>query len=468
MANRFLFYLLFFLVASGKLLAINISGESPEYVNYPIVFYKQADPFTGKDQVIAKCITDSNGVFSFNLDLPETTYIYSYLGVYKVFLYAEPDKNYKVVLPHRKDKTKEDKFNPFFEYIETQIGLLNQAKNDLNLLIRMFDDGYYPYYKKHTEQVFSDNLDFEQLDKDIEQFDKPFSKSKNAYFNAYRKYKYGLLRFVAYQHKSKNISDLYFKNQPFLINNPAYVELFNKVYEGYFDYFGRTEIGKRLGTAIANQSYSEVKNVLKQDKVLQPEELLNMVMLHSLFEEFYDDNFSRKSMLAILDSLIDVSTNEIELATAKSVRDQVTKLLAGYAPPSFSLYDVDSNLVTLDDFKGKFVYLNFCSCFSYTCLNEFVMLQNLYNKHNKYLSIVTIVIDDDVQVMKDFVERSGYNWTFLHFDNQPTIFQEYDIRAFPTYFLIDDEGKLNMSPAPAPAEQFEGRLFKALRSKGIL
>ncbi len=467
MTSRFLLYFLFFLI-SGELSAITISGENPEYPEYSIVFYKQADPFTGNDQAIAECVSDSNGFFSFNLSLKETTYIYSYFGVYKMFLFAEPGKNYKVVLPARQDKTKEDEFNPFFEYTEAQIGLVDQDKNDLNLLIRMFDDGYYPYYKKHTEQVFSDNLDFEQLDKDIEEFDKPFSKSKNEYFNSYRKYKYGLLRFVAYQHKSKNISDMYFKNQPFLINNPAYIELFNKVYEGYFDYFSRTEDGMKLGSAIRDQSYFEVKNVLATDNVLQPVELLNMVLLHSFYEEFYDDNYSRTAMLSIIDSLIEISNNDAEIITARSIRQEVIKLLPGYAPPSFKLYDVDSNLVSLDDFKGKFVYLNFCSCFSYTCLNEFIMLQNLYNKHSKYLSIVTIVIDDDVQVMKDFVERSGYSWTFLHFDNQPTIFQEYDVRAFPTYFLIDDEGKLNMSPAPSPAEQFEGRLFKALRAKGIL
>jgi thioredoxin-related protein len=96
------------------------------------------------------------------------------------------------------------------------------------------------------------------------------------------------------------------------------------------------------------------------------------------------------------------------------------------------------------------------------------MLQKLYEKHNKYLEIVTIIVDEDVELMKDFVNRSGYSWTFLHFDMQPEILQEYDVRTFPTYFLIDNQGKLAMSPAPSPAEEFEGRLFKELRAKGVL
>ena len=468
MISRVLLLVFCSLISVKYGLSVEISGMDSTYANSEIVLYKQADPITGKDFELARTITDRNGVFKLNIDLSETTYIYAYLGIYKVYIFAEPGKNYEVVLPQKRDKTRADVFNPFFKYIETHLGIENQDKNDLNLQIRMFDDSFYPFYKKHTERVFSDDIEFDLLDKDIEQLDKPFAKSKHTYFNDYRKYKYGLLRFIAYQHKSKSVSDIYFKNQPFLINNIAFVELFNKVYEGYFGYFSRTEHGKKLAPAIAAKSYSKVKSILKHDDVLQPDELLNMVMLRCLYDEFYDDNYSRSAMLAVIDSLMIVSKNPLERSSAESIRLKVTQLLTGFAPPAFLLYDTDSNLVSLDKFKGKFVYLNFCSCFSYTCINEFVMLQNLFRKHNKYLEIVTVVVDDDVQVVKDFKERSGYSWTFLHFDNQPEIFQDYDVRVFPTYYLIDHEGKLSMSPAPAPAEEFEGRLFKVLRERGIL
>lgn len=447
---------------------VTISGSNSEYANTEINILKPADPFSGRETTVVKGEVDASGEFFFDFEINETMYIYAYLGVHRVYLFIEPGKSYQVVLPQRMDKTNADKLNPYFIETDVHLGLKNPDKDELNMQIRMFIDSFSPFFAKHNEKVFSDDVEFEQLDKDIEQLDKPFSKSKNQYFKEYREYKYGLLRFIAYQHKSKSVSDMYFKGKSFLQYNPAYVELFNLVYENYFSYFTRTEVGKGLGPAIKNKSYSETKKVLSFDKVLQPGELLDMVLLRSFYDEFYDDNYSRSAMLSIVDSIIAISDNELVKSTALSMREKVTKLLAGYEPPFFELYDIDSNLVTLNKFKGKFVYLNFCSCFSYTCLNEFVMLQNLHNKHSKYLEIVTVVIDDDVQVMKDFLVRSGYNWTFLHYDNTPQIFKEYDVRVFPTYYLIDDEGKLSMSPAPAPAEEFEGRLFKVLRAKGIL
>ena len=55
---------------------------------------------------------------------------------------------------------------------------------------------------------------------------------------------------------------------------------------------------------------------------------------------------------------------------------------------------------------------------------------------------------------------------FLHFGTYPDIIKEYDIRGYPTYFLIDKDGKLLLSPAPSPFENMELKLFDIMRAKG--
>ena len=68
--------------------------------------------------------------------------------------------------------------------------------------------------------------------------------------------------------------------------------------------------------------------------------------------------------------------------------------------------------------------------------------------------------------MSNFVLKNDYNWIFLHFGNQVDILKNYDIRAYPTYFLIGPDGKLIYSPAASPSENFELFLFQAMRSRG--
>ena len=462
--------LLFLGLAFGLLTVsgATISGKDSTYAGVELEFLVLKNPITKKDSVLAKTTVGQDGTFTVNLDIQETLQIYLYPGIHKLYLFVEPGKEYRVILPAFQPKTISDQLNPYYKSFEAYLVTEDIDEDDLNIQIRMFLDTYNPYSNKHLNKKFKDK-EFEQLDKDIEQMDKPFSKSKNRFFNEFREYKYGMLRFIAYQHKPKVVSDTYFKGKPFLYKNPAYFDLFSMLYDQYFIHFSRGDESKLLVKAFTEEkTYTAVHDVLASDDVLLPDELLNMVLLKNLYDEFYDDNYSRSSLLEVLDSFIESVDNPVQNRIAREIREKVTKLLVGFEPPQFKLYNTDSILVSLDNFKGKHIYLNFCSCFGYACLNEFVMLENLKERHKDYLTIISIVIDDDIATVRNFIEKSGYSWTFLHFGNQQEIIEEYDIRAFPTYFLLDQQGKLVLSPAPSPAEGFEVLLFKELKAKGVL
>ena len=174
----------------------------------------------------------------------------------------------------------------------------------------------------------------------------------------------------------------------------------------------------------------------------------------------------RSALLAVLDSIYTTSQIAEHIMIAQNIRSKVTRLLAGFVPAPFELYDVKGNLVSLRNFEGKYVYLNFCSTSSYTCLQEFSLLEKLYEKHGRRLEIITISVDRDINDLKNFLELTKYGWTFLHYGNKPDIIKDFDVRAFPTYFLIGPDRRLITSPAPSPKENFEIQFFRLLRSRG--
>jgi hypothetical protein len=460
------FFILFcFLLQNASALSESvIYGRDSSYAGIDIVFYRYADQITNAEYEVGKSIVSADGSFSIPIEVDDITFVFAYIGVYKIHLYLEPGKNYEIVLPQRQDKAAQDFLNPYFAPVMVHLGTTQFDSEDINTLIRMFNDSYLPYYNKHI-MLLNEKDDFSELDKDIARMEKPFSSSKNSFFNDYRKYRYGMLRYIAYQQKSKSISNDYFMNQPILLNNLAYMELFNKVYDKYFYHYSISASGKLLSDNIGNRDLKGLRSTLAADKVLGNTDLLDLVILKCLHDEFYDDNYSRSALLDILDSLIASEVSAPLVNVAKSIRLEDTRLLAGFYPPDFQLYDRDSNLIDLQRFRGKYVYLNFCSCFSYTCLNEFKMLSTLYDKHKELLEIVTILVDNDKDVINSYLDRSNYKWYFLHYGNQSKIIREYDIRAFPTYYLIDRSGKLAISPAPAPGEEFEARFFKLLRER---
>ncbi len=447
---------------------ITIRGKAPSYGGKQLTFYQTADWITGSEEAVGNCMVSDSGDFYLTIPLEKTVQLHLYPGIYLAYFFAEPGKTYELILPEYREKSAEDLLNPYFEPVEIHLGLANFSSTDLNMLIMMFDDTFIPYYDKHVNSIYL-KPDFEKLAEDIAQMEKPFAEYDHAYFRNYRKYHYGVLKMLANQQRVQSISDEYFNNQPVLYNNVAYADLFNQVFHKYFVFFSRTTVGRKIFDDINTRgSYEELRKTLSLSTNFSNDTLTELVVLKQVHDEFYGSQFSRSGLLRVLDSLAAGTTIEDHKKFAQIIRKKITRLQPGYEPPYFELRDIDGKLVKLSDFRGKYVYLNFCTCQSYTCLNEFNMLASLHQKHHKYLTIVTISTDPQEEVLRQFLSKNKYDWQFLYYDEQPEILKEYDIRAFPSYFLIGPDGKLIHSPAVSPAENFEQQLFEVMKSRGDL
>ncbi len=479
-----------------------LKGNVPEYAGEKFTFSTYSDYITFTEEELCTTVVDDNGNFTCSFITEETKYIFIKLGVYEAFVFVEPNREYELLLPERKDKTIADELNPYFKSIQYHLGLSNIIESELNYQLAFFDEIYSGLVNENLHLTYSE-LKERNVDSKLNKVDTVFSKKaysrainnstyfiyKNLkeidatrefnkidsiffdvdskFFHDFKKYKLALFLYSSNRERSKSISNTYYLDNKVLYHNPQYMSLFNQVYKDYFTYFGRTDGGKKIYKDINNLgSYSSLCKTLRQDSILQNDTLKELVILKCLYNEFYKDKFSRKGLLSVLDSLeISTTINEHKLI-ANNIREKATKLLVGFNPPAFELYDKDSNLVSLENYYGKYVYLGFCTTMSYGCIKEFKMLENLYKNHKDHFEIVIICLDETIEQMKYFVENEGYPFTFLHYGNQSEVFKDYDIRAFPTYYFIDPEGKLSMSPAPSPDQNAEFVIFKKMRANG--
>lgn len=443
-----------------------ISGVSKSYAGDEIVFYKYSDLITMTEEEMGRCKVDNNGVFNCQIKTDETIYLFSHLGIYRIYLFVEPGKTYKLALPAKEAKTEAQRLNPYFRETDLFVGITNIERTDLNYLINSFDLSFNEKFDVLINETYKGKTKV-NVDSLINILESRYEQYKQSYFDIYRYYRYGLLKQLTYIQKARSTSEHYFLNKPVKYNNTAFMELFNLVYDKYFIFFSRTEKGNAVFKDITqDKSYYALKKTLATDDVLSNDTLKELVILKGLHDGFFDDKFSRSALLTILDSLYFTTKIPEHLVIAENIRTKVTHLLAGFVPAPFELYDSKGKLVKLEDFKGKYVYLNFCSTSSYTCLQEFSLLQKLYEKHKQMLEIVTICVDNDKNDVTNLLKNTGYDWTFLHFGNKPEIVKDFDIRAYPTYFLIGPDKKLLLSPAPSPQEDFEIKFFKILRTKG--
>ena len=82
------------------------------------------------------------------------------------------------------------------------------------------------------------------------------------------------------------------------------------------------------------------------------------------------------------------------------------------------------------------------------------------------LSVITIIRSDDLRNVKQFIDENKLNWMILMAGPEDQIFQAYNVRAFPVFYLIGKDGKLVKSPAADPSAGFEQELFRVMKERG--
>lgn len=467
----FILVVMFALVgtSSGHPDSVRISGHAPGYAGHDIVFHYHKDNITFTEEVFVTISVDSTESFSATAAAKDNPlYVFSNSGVHYLYMYVESGKHYQVVLPEKTPRTRWESLNPYFEGTPTHIAVLNHDDDELNNLISEFD-GYYETLFGEPFLALTAQRDQQILDSVSLENERLFSGTGNDWFDDYRRYRMAFFRMMARVEASRGISDNYFRDAPVLYDNIAYMELFNQVYNNYFLFLARTARGKSIHDDINKfASYSRLMNTLQNDDVLGGDRLLEMVMLKGLHDSFYGSDFSRSALLRILDSLA-VSTNYPEHAhIARNIREKTTRLMTGFRPPEINMKNREGVFVNLSDYHGEYVYLNFCTAASYSCLSEYDLLQRLDERFGEHFRIVTIFIAEEFEAMTGFLEKNDYNWDFLFYGDQPSVLKDYDIRMFPTCYFIGRDGKLLMSPAPLPSEDFERFLVRTLRSDGLI
>ncbi len=444
-----------------------LEGTQPTYSGKEIAFYTFTDPFTTTDSLIGSCRVDSNGYFNLTLSVSDTMLLFSYLGIYKGYIYVVPNSHYVINFPDWQEKSTADKLNPFFEPVEFYFNVENDDGKQFNKLFQRFDSVYFELVKKYLNPLKPLKKSIiDSVQWALQQYIP--SESPN-FFKNYAWYKFGFFQYLTWHKRAKSLSRTFFESKPILYNNVAYFDLFNAVYDKYFYFYGQTSEGKIIFDIINNsKSYYQLNQLFNKDIVLQNESFRELVILKNIYSEFYSSNFSRSGLLNILDSLIVSTNNERHKSFGKLIRHKITRLMPDNYPPDFELYDKDNRLVKLSDFKGMYVYLNFCSCISYACMKEFDLLGRVAEKFAKKLIILTISTDENKSDMMRYANNGHINWIFLHYGNQPDVIKNYDVRAYPVYFLIGPDGKLIFSPARSPAEYFELDLFKVMKARGDL
>ena len=125
---------------------------------------------------------------------------------------------------------------------------------------------------------------------------------------------------------------------------------------------------------------------------------------------------------------------------------------AGGPAPDFTKLDANGKSVSLSQFKGKYVLLDFWGSWCSPCRQAMPHLKELYAayapKGFEVLGISSEKVSSQSQaeaMWKQAIEKDGLPWTNV-LNNEPAMKQDvvqmFSIEAYPTQILLDKEGKI--------------------------
>lgn len=104
--------------------------------------------------------------------------------------------------------------------------------------------------------------------------------------------------------------------------------------------------------------------------------------------------------------------------------------------------DLDGNMVTLSDYKGKTVFINLWATWCPPCRAEMPHISELYKKvkDTENLEFLMIAVDKDMSKSKDYINKKGFSFPVVHANYG--LNASLQSQSIPTTLVINPDGEI--------------------------
>ncbi len=143
---------------------------------------------------------------------------------------------------------------------------------------------------------------------------------------------------------------------------------------------------------------------------------------------------------AMLDDEVIQLEDPVELpeeATGETGSEEQEELIPAM---DFTLENLDGSEVSLSDYRGKIVFLNFWATWCQFCDLEMPDLERL-NNENDDMVVLAVNLREGKKEVKNYIEKGGYTFDVV-MDPKGNVGGDYYVSGLPATYFIDPEGNV--------------------------
>ena len=214
----------------------------------------------------------------------------------------------------------------------------------------------------------------------------------------------------------------------------------------------KTQNFKELWSKPAQERLPAIFSMI--DSIFTNPKIRDYVKKHYLLEEIEFGEFWKLN--DICNSYLAGCTTPVYKQEVESVFNGKLKIAPGKIAPTFTYNDINGKSVSLSDFNGKLVYIDFWATWCGPCRGEIPHLDKLEKDYKgKKIVFVKISLDDDMDAWRKMVTEKKLGGVQLHADGawSSDAAKNYQIKGIPTFVLIGADGKIISPSAPRPSSE---------------
>lgn len=445
--KRFLFIFVFLLNFTVQ--GTTLTGYAPSNIGDKAILFTYADYFTMTKVVLAESeVSSLDSSFTFNYKIANTVKAIIQIGNTESEVYLSPDNNYKLL--YSKDEEKAVSFaiqkaNIFFFELDTA---------DINYKILQYHNWFDEYIYYHQYDIMRKGI-APYIDTFKIYAYEAYANESNNYFVNYVRFNIAALEKAKVKSSSKKSKYTYYKEliQPFPVYayNDQYMQYIKSFYSSDFNSLN-IKLRSDIILAIDHSSPSRLMTALHRDPFFANDEIRELMMVNMLGNAYYSRQFNRKNIATILDSVNRFAKFEHSSLVAKNMIDYLTKIEAGYPSPEINEINQFGDVVNWGTYDGKFIYVNFFSTWNQDAINEMKLMEELYTKYSDYVEFVSFCTDKDSSTYNAYLKQTPtVIWPMVYIGDEHHILEDFNVKTFPFYVLIDQEGFISQAPSKSPS-----------------